>query len=105
MPGPNHALADARRALQTYEAVFAAYSRTPLLNPPRGFEVIDNYNADARETPRGWPIPVGGTPGAAAHPGKLALSHNPRHLRFPGLRRHRGGHEVRRQYAPPAPGA
>jgi hypothetical protein len=48
-----------KRALQTADAVFAAYCRTPLLNPPRGFDVIHNVNADDRATPHGWPIPVG----------------------------------------------
>lgn len=60
LPGPYRTMADMKRAMQTYEAVFAAYSHVPLLNPPRGFKVVHNYNADARETPRGLPIPVGG---------------------------------------------
>src|SRR5580700_6458107 len=58
LPGSYRTMADGRQALQTYDAVFAAYSRTPLLSPPRGFEVLNNYNVDARNTPRGWPIPV-----------------------------------------------
>ncbi len=59
MPGRYHTAADLKRALQTADAVFAAYCRTPLLNPPRGFDVVHNVNADDRSTPRGWPIPVG----------------------------------------------
>jgi hypothetical protein len=59
MPGPYHTLADTKRALTTADAIFAAYVNIPLLNPPRGFEMIHNENADARNTPRGWPIPVG----------------------------------------------
>jgi|HubBroStandDraft_1064217.scaffolds.fasta_scaffold27614_3 hypothetical protein len=58
MPGPYHTLAETKRALVTADAIFAAYVRTPLLNPPRGFEMLHNENADARSTPRGWPIPV-----------------------------------------------
>lgn len=59
LPGPNHTLADTKRALVTSDAIFAAYTHTPLLSPPRGFELIHNANADARNTPRGWPIPAG----------------------------------------------
>lgn len=58
MPGPDHSLADTKHALITSDAIFAAYTHTPLLNPPRGFEMLHNANADARNTPRGWPIPV-----------------------------------------------
>jgi hypothetical protein len=58
-PGPDHTLADVKRAMQTFDAVFATYCRTPLLNPPRGFDVIHTVNSDARSTRRGWPIPVG----------------------------------------------
>jgi hypothetical protein len=58
MPGPYHTMADVKRAMQTFDAVFATYCRTPLLNPPRGFDVIHAINSDARSTPRGWPIPV-----------------------------------------------
>ena len=59
MPGRYHTAVELRRALQTADAVFAAYCRTPLLNPPRGFDVVHNVNADDRSTSRGWPIPVG----------------------------------------------
>ena len=59
MPGPYHTLADTKRAPATADAIFAAYVHIPLLNPPRGFEMVHNENADARNTPRGWPIPVG----------------------------------------------
>jgi hypothetical protein len=59
MPGPYHTLADTKRALATADAIFAAYTHIPLLDPPRGFEMVHNENADARNTPRGWPIPVG----------------------------------------------
>jgi hypothetical protein len=58
MPGAYHTLADTKRALATADAIFAAYVHIPLLNPPRGFEMVHNENADARNTPRGWPIPV-----------------------------------------------
>lgn len=58
MPGPYHTLADAKRALDTADAIFAAYSSIPLLSPPHGFEMLHNVNADARNAPRGWPIPV-----------------------------------------------
>src|ERR1700690_3772367 len=58
MPGPNHPLADTKRALATADSIFAAYVHVPLLDPPRGFEMMHNENADARNTPRGWPIPV-----------------------------------------------
>src|SRR5580700_963820 len=58
MPGANHTLADTKHALITADAIFAAYVRIPLLNPPRGFEMLHNENADARNTPRGWPVPV-----------------------------------------------
>jgi hypothetical protein len=58
MPGPNHTLADTKHALVTADALFEAYVHIPLLNPPRGFEMVHNENADARNTPRGWPIPV-----------------------------------------------
>jgi hypothetical protein len=58
-PGTAHSLADTKHALQTMEAVFAAYAHAAPLDPPRGFQVIHNSNADARETPRGRPIPVG----------------------------------------------
>ncbi|MGD0839993.1 MAG: hypothetical protein ABSA32_02430 [Candidatus Acidiferrales bacterium] len=58
MSGPYHTLADTKRALATADAIFAAYSHIPLLNPPHGFEMLHNVNADARSTPRGWPIPV-----------------------------------------------
>jgi hypothetical protein len=58
MPGPYHTLADTKRALTTADAIFAAYVHLPLLDPPRGFEMLHNENADARNTPRGWPIPV-----------------------------------------------
>ena len=59
MPGRYQTMADMKRAFVTFDVVFAAYCRTPLLSPPRGFVVIHNTNADARSTPRGWPIPVG----------------------------------------------
>jgi len=59
MAGRYHTGVELKRALQTADAVFAAYCRTPLLNPPRGFDVVHNVNADDRSTPRGWPIPVG----------------------------------------------
>jgi hypothetical protein len=59
MAGRYHTGADLKRALQTGDAVFAAYCQTPLLSPPRGFDVVHNVNADDRATPRGWPIPVG----------------------------------------------
>ncbi len=59
MPGPNHTLADTKHALLTADAIFAAYVKVPLLSPPRGFELMHNSNADARNTPRGWPIPAG----------------------------------------------
>jgi hypothetical protein len=59
MPGPYHTLADTKRALVTADAIFAAYVHAPLLNPPHGFDMVHNVNADARNTPRGWPIPVG----------------------------------------------
>jgi len=58
MPGPYDTLADTKRALVTADAIFAAYSHIPLLNPPHGFDLIHNVNADARNSPRGWPIPV-----------------------------------------------
>jgi hypothetical protein len=59
MPGRYQTLADVKRAMLTFDAIFAAYCRTPLLNPPRGFDLVHSVNADARSTPRGWPIPVG----------------------------------------------
>jgi hypothetical protein len=59
MPGPYHTLADTKRTLATADAIFAAYTHIPLLDRPRGFEMVRNENADARNTPRGWPIPVG----------------------------------------------
>lgn len=58
MPGRYQTPADMKRALQTADTIFAAYCRTPLLSPPRGFELLHNVNADARSTPRGGPIPV-----------------------------------------------
>lgn len=58
-PGPYHPMADVQRAMQTLDAVFAAYCRTPLLNPPRGFDVVHGVSSDARSTPRGRPIPAG----------------------------------------------
>ena len=57
-PGRYQTMADMRRALLTSDAVFAAYCRTALLSPPRGFQLIHGVTADARSTPRGWPIPV-----------------------------------------------
>jgi len=59
MPGRYQTMADMKRALLTADAIFAAYCRTPLLSPPRGFDVLHNAHADARDTPRGWPIPAG----------------------------------------------
>jgi hypothetical protein len=71
IPGPYHTLADTKHALVTADAIFAVYVRIPLLNPPRGFELMHNENADARNAPRGWPIPVGS--------GFIMVAYDPNH--------------------------
>jgi hypothetical protein len=55
-----HPLDDARKALKTYEAVFAAYVKTPLLSPPRGFKLLHNENVLAAGQKAGRPIEAGG---------------------------------------------
>jgi hypothetical protein len=57
---PGHTLDDARKALKTYEAAFAAYVKTPLLSPPRGFVLLHNENVLAAGQKAGRPIKAGG---------------------------------------------
>jgi hypothetical protein len=57
---PGHSLDDARKALKTYEAAFAAYVKTPPLSPPRGFELLHNENVLAADQKAGRPIASGG---------------------------------------------
>ena len=53
--------------------------QTLLLSPPRDFDVLHNVHADARNTPRGWPIPASGH--AAVEP--AAVESRPEEARAP----------------------